>query len=121
MSELNNDILDPRPLLMAHFQFPDLVQHVYGDRDLGNYDENKLREMYEEMDDLAGEIRDVAEEKGYDVIIFMSDHGLPEGEVHNTNAFYSSNIELFDNSEPKITDFRVRIEKLLKEGQNGNY
>lgn len=114
-SELENDIVSPRSFLMCHFFKPDQYQHYYGDRELGTYDKNKLRKMYNEIDDLAGKIKEKAEENGYDLIIFMSDHGLPTEKEHNENAFYSCNKELFGkNSTPKITDFYHKIKELTK-------
>ena len=57
------------------------------------------------MDELAKKIKQKALQKGYERIIFMSDHGLPAEEGHNENAFYSSNKELFGEEKPHITDF----------------
>lgn len=68
--------------------------------------------MYKEIDELAEEIRERAEAKGYDKVIFMSDHGLPSQTAHNRNAFYSCNEKLYgENSKekPKITDFYDKI------------
>lgn len=103
-----------RPLLMCHFHKPDLHQHIYGDKD-GKYDEEKLLKLYKETDKLAADIKERALETGYEQIIFMSDHGLPEGNDHNENAFYSSNKELFPEKTPKITDFHDRILQLVDE------
>ena len=100
--ELENDILPTRNFLMVHFHRPDTYQHVYGDF---NLDEQKLKKMYHEMDELAKKIKQKALQKGYERIIFMSDHGLPAEEGHNENAFYSSNKELFGEEKPHITDF----------------
>lgn len=74
----------------------------------------KVKETYHEMDELAGEIIERAEENGFDTIIFMSDHGLPTVEEggHNENAFYSCNHELFGDKTPHITDFHDRILQL---------
>ncbi|MBY6294544.1 hypothetical protein GLU60_04100 [Nanohaloarchaea archaeon H01] len=107
--EIENDIVSPRPFLMCHFFRPDQHQHYYGDIDLGTYNKDKLRKMYLEIDELAGEIREKALEKGYDTIIFMSDHGLPDETDHNENAFYSCNRKLFGKRTPKITDFHDKI------------
>lgn len=93
--------------LMAHFHRPDFYHHIYGDRDVG-YDKNELRELYKETDELAGEIKEYFSED-YDLIIFMSDHGLPTEKEHNENAFYSCNRELFGSSIPKILDFHDKI------------
>jgi hypothetical protein len=104
-SELENEIIPPRDLLMVHFHRPDVHHHMYGDKNLGNYDEDRMRKLYKETDELAAEIKEKALEKGYDRIIFMSDHGLPVQKGHNRNAFYSSNVELFPDGTPHITDF----------------
>lgn len=107
--ELGSDILPARSLLMCHFHKPDLHQHMYGEKTIDRFDKPRLKEMYEEMDELAGEIKQKALEKGYERVIFMSDHGLPTETAHNLNAFYSCNIELFGEETPKITEFRERI------------
>lgn len=112
-SELDNEIIPARDFLMMHFHRSDTFHHLYGDKD-ANYEKDKLREMYNEMDELAGEIKEKARDKGYDYVIFMSDHGLPAKIGHNENAFYSSNKELFSNSVPKITDFHDRILELVE-------
>lgn len=88
-----------RDLLMCHFKYPDTIQDTSLDND--------FKEMYQEIDELAGEILDAASQ--YDTIIFLSDHGLPlEGE-HNKNAFFSSNQVLFNSGKPHITDFKSGI------------
>ncbi|PSG99717.1 MAG: hypothetical protein BRC28_03180 [Nanohaloarchaea archaeon SW_4_43_9] len=102
--ELESEIIPARDFLMCHFHRPDIHQHMYGDKDTGNFDRNKLKKLYEETDRLAGEIKEKAESKGYERIIFMSDHGLPQGNEHNKNAFHSTKEPLF-SSKPKITDF----------------
>ncbi|WP_414837774.1 alkaline phosphatase family protein [Candidatus Nanosalina sp. VS9-1] len=112
-SELENEFIPARDFLMMHFHRSDTFHHLYGDKD-ANYDEEKLREMYNEMDELAGEIKEKALEKGYDYIIFMSDHGLPAKIGHNENAFYSSNKELFLDQTPKIMDFHDKVLELVE-------
>ncbi|MFB6143835.1 MAG: alkaline phosphatase family protein [Candidatus Nanohaloarchaea archaeon] len=107
--ELFDDMkrIGARPLLFAHFHSPDMMQHKYGDTTLDTYDEKEMRRKYMELDNLAGDIKEKAEEAGYDVIIFFSDHGrpYPSGE-HNQHAMYSSNFPLFDDVDnPHITDF----------------
>ncbi|WP_414837766.1 alkaline phosphatase family protein [Candidatus Nanosalina sp. VS9-1] len=104
-SELENEFVPARDLLMCHFHRPDMHHHMYGDKNLGNFDKAKLKELYKETDDLAGKIKKKALEKGYERIIFMSDHGLPLAKGHNKNAFYSSNKPLFPDKTPHITDF----------------
>lgn len=101
-----------RQLLMVHFFKPDHWQHVYGDPH-GNMDENKLRAMYREMDELAAKIVDAADQ--YEYVVFMSDHGLPTENGHNENAFYSCNRALFGEETPAITDFHGKILRLVGE------
>lgn len=108
-SELENDIIPARDFLMCHFHRSDTFQHLYGDDHIGAYDEEKLEGMYNEIDELAGKIKENALEKGYERIIFMSDHGLPDETEHNRKAFYSSNVEIFAGSKPHITDFYERF------------
>jgi predicted AlkP superfamily pyrophosphatase or phosphodiesterase len=111
-SELENEIVSPRDFLMIHLHRTDFHQHLYGDP-TGVMDRDKLRRLYQETDELAGEILEKAEGK-YDTVVFMSDHGLPAEKGHNEKAFYSSNRPLFDET-PKITDFHDRI---LEEASN---
>ncbi|MDY6769127.1 MAG: alkaline phosphatase family protein [Candidatus Nanohaloarchaea archaeon] len=92
-------------LLMAHFHYLDSINHLFGDV---MEDEERLEAAYRKIDEFAGEIIEEASGR-YDTIIFMSDHGLPEGPGHNENAFYSSNVELFPDKEPHITDFHDAI------------
>lgn len=90
--------------VMAHFFYPDVCQHLYPD------DEEEIKAMYHRMDELAGDIRQRADQ--FDTVIFMSDHGLPTKDAHNENAFYSCNHDLFDGT-PHITDFHDRILELV--------
>lgn len=112
--ELENDIISPRDFLMVHFHRPDIYHHMYGDTGSGklDFDEDKLRKIYNETDELAAEIREKALDKGYDYVVFMSDHGLPTVKTHNDQAFYSCNKELFGEKMPKITDFHDKILEL---------
>lgn len=97
-NELIGKIDEDYDLLMAHFQKPDIYQHLFVERD-----ERKIRKLYEEMDNFAKEVVKKSKDK-FDVILFMSDHGIEEGKEHNKNAFYSSNIEL-GLKFPHITEF----------------
>lgn len=101
-SELDSEVLPPRNLLMCHIHRPDIHQHLYGDKflskEVSTYNKPKLKQMYQEIDKLAGEIKKKALKKGYDRIIFMSDHGLPTETEHNEEAFYSCNTELFGHN-----------------------
>ncbi|MFB6200099.1 MAG: alkaline phosphatase family protein [Candidatus Nanohaloarchaea archaeon] len=111
--ELESDIVSPRNFLMCHFHRTDLHHHMYGDPETG-LNREKLLKLYRETDELAGEIKEKALKNGYDLVIFMSDHGLPANESHNENAFYSSNKELFGKEVPKITDFYELLMKKSK-------
>lgn len=103
MQELESDITPIRDFLMCHFHRPDADQHMYPIKNEEN--KSKLMKSYRELDKLAGEIKEKALEKGYENILFMSDHGLPTDKAHNKNAFYSCNAEIFPEKEPHITDF----------------
>lgn len=81
---------DGYDFLMCHLHKFDWVQHLYGEK-RANYDETKLENYYEQADELAGRIKDIAERNGFDTIIFVSDHGLPIDDGHNEQAFYSCN------------------------------
>lgn len=92
-------------LLMCHFHYPDYIQHLYGTDFSWNID--KLRQMYNKMDELANKIRIEARQQGFENILFLSDHGTLRGSgeyEHNPNAFYSSNNEL-GLGKPSIIDF----------------
>lgn len=106
-TELFGSLEENHDLVMAHFHKPDYIHHWFWE--VGKMD--KVRETYYEMDELAGEILEKAEEKGFDTVIFMSDHGVPDVENggHNKNAFYSCNRELFGEKTPHITDFHDKI------------
>ena len=101
------EIFEPYDFMMVHFHSPDQIQHKYGDMSFNEtYNENKLKRRYDELDNFAGSIKQEAKDAGFDIIVFMSDHGrpFPNGH-HNKYAFYSSNKELFPEETPKITDF----------------
>lgn len=116
MSELKNDIVSPRDFLMVHFHRPDFDHHLYYDPALGQEDKEWIERTYHELDEFAAELKKAAIEAGYDKVIFMSDHGLPTLNAHNTNCFYSCNVELFGKSNPHITDFYDRIlEEVVEE------
>ena len=107
-------------LLMVHFHYPDYLQHFYGTKGL-NYDEERLKKMYEYIDKKAGKIRKWADLYNYDVM-FMSDHGLPENMEHNKQAFFSTQgfevQESWENSSEgyHITGFKEEIKRHLQEG-----
>jgi len=101
--ELFGEIGKDHQLLMAHFHKPDIMQHLYA-YDNEVHDEKRIKQVYEQIDELAAELKRQASEK-YDRILFMSDHGLPTETEHNENAFYSCNRELFADRIPHITDF----------------
>lgn len=109
--ELFDEMEKDHDLIMAHFHKPDHIHHWYWE--VGKMD--KVEETYHEMDEFAGEILEKAEENGFDTVIFMSDHGLPDVENggHNENAFYSCNNELFGDKTPHITEFHDKILELV--------
>jgi hypothetical protein len=111
--ELFDEMEKDHDLIMAHFHKPDHIHHWYWE--VGKMD--KVEETYREMDEFAGEILEKAEENGFDTIIFMSDHGLPDVENggHNENAFYSCNHELFGGRKPHITDFHNKILNIVSQ------
>lgn len=100
-----------RPFLMCHFHRPDLHHHMYGDPDL-QFDKKRLRKLYLELDEFCSNIYQKAQSAGYQNIIFMSDHGLPEGHSHNKNAFYSTNMDL--DGPKHITEFYDIIKEEFK-------
>jgi hypothetical protein len=77
--------------LMQHFHYSDWFQHLFFN---GNRDE----ELYQEMDELAGEILEAGDDDT--LVLFCSDHGL-EGGGHRDQAFYSVNADL--NQDVVIT------------------
>lgn len=88
-------------LLMYYIFKVDGYQHLFYD---SVRDEKVIRSLYLEMDQYAREVKERALEEGFEWILFMSDHGVPEGVQHNKNAFFSSNLKM-DVQQPKITDF----------------
>lgn len=101
----------PAPLLMAHFHYPDTIQDIFHKFGEEQEEDGRIPDTYERMDRLAETI--IEEADGYDTIIFMSDHGLPDQTEHNKRAFYSCNRELFPDRIPHITDFHDRILELI--------
>lgn len=94
---------EEQPLLVAHIHRPDFMHHFHGD------DLDAVREVYREMDDLAGEIRSRAD---HDTVLFLSDHGRPTPRAHTGDAFWSATEPLFEE-EPHITEFHDRILRLV--------
>lgn len=88
-------------LLMQHLHYPDWHQHMF-------LSEEKDRELYEEMDKLAGEILEKVDDDT--LVLFCSDHGL-EGGGHRDQAFYATNAEI--EGEVKITNLLSKcVEKI---------
>jgi len=114
--ELFDEMEKDRNLIMSHFHKPDHIHHWYWE--VGKMD--KVEETYHEMNEFAGEILEKAEENGFETVIFMSDHGLPDVENggHNENAFYSCNHELFGDETPHITDFHDKVLELAEGKKN---
>lgn len=88
-------------LVMQHFHYPDWMQHIYSKNE-------KDEEIYEEMDELAGEIMEKVDDKT--LVVFCSDHGLNDG-THRDEAFYAMNTDI---EEPiKVTELLSRaLEKV---------
>jgi len=79
-------------VMIQHLHYPDWMQHLY-------HQGEKDKQIYNEMDELAGKILEKAGEDT--LVVFCSDHGL-EGGGHRDEAFYAANTEL---EEPvKITN-----------------
>jgi hypothetical protein len=91
------------PFVMCHFQKIDSVQHLYYKY---SDDEDRIKQVYHEMDELAADIRDRAQKSGFDRIDFISEHGLPRDDSlkHEDTGFYSSNQSLGLDT-PSITEF----------------
>ncbi|MFB6158859.1 MAG: alkaline phosphatase family protein [Candidatus Nanohalobium sp.] len=104
---LNHDFWE---FIMLQVHEPDILHHLTVDKDLVSDDE--MIKMYSKLDDVANQVIDKFGEDY--VIIFMSDHGLPQGGSHNENAFYACNYQLFGSKEPKITDFHDKILEVIK-------
>lgn len=115
--ELFREMEKGHNLIMAHFHKPDHIHHWFWE--VSKMD--KVEETYREMDEFADEILEKAEENGFDTVIFMSDHGLPDVEKggHNENAFYSCNHELFGDKTPHITDFHDKVLELSGDDLSG--
>lgn len=109
--ELRDAIQQQPRLLMAHFHKPDAYQHFYAPD--GTVRSDKLRQVYDEIDRLAADILRLAEDR-YDTVLFMSDHGLPEGDQHNRNAFYASTTETGLDT-PHITDFHDLVLSIVED------
>jgi hypothetical protein len=88
--------LGKHDLLMGYFDLADAIGHL----SFGVY--TKMKEVYTELDNLAGKIKNTDE-----FILIISDHGMKAigryGD-HTMNGYYSANKALNLNL-PKITDF----------------
>lgn len=98
--ELNHKWWD---FIFLHLHQPDYSHHLKGEADVQDY---------HILDSWAG---DVLERFPDSTVVFLSDHGMPDGKEHNENAFYSANTELFGERTPALTDFREKFEELMKE------
>ncbi|MDY6789131.1 MAG: alkaline phosphatase family protein [Candidatus Nanohaloarchaea archaeon] len=96
-------------LVMVHLHKPDFYGHMFPTDSIE--DSMEIAEMYKEMDNLAGKVRDIAGEN--DLVVFLSDHGMEEG-AHSPYAFYSTNKDLGLKS-PEIVDFHPKILEFLGE------
>jgi hypothetical protein len=96
-------------VLACHFIRLDTIQHIHEESAWD--DPSILKPYYAMIDALAGEIRAEADE--YDYVLFMSDHGRPEGKEHNHNAFYSVN-EPLNLGQPSLVEFHDLVLELLE-------
>lgn len=92
------------PLVMLHLHQPDYSHHHLDEID---------KEDYQRLDEFAGKVLDRFGEDR--TILFMSDHGFPDDDAHNKNAFYSCNRAIFGDKTPQITDFHDKIIELVEE------
>lgn len=97
-------------LFMVHFHRPDFFQHMVDD---GTFEEEELEDLYREMDELAARVLNYFEED-FEYIIFMSDHGLPQGDSHNENAFYSCNKELFGDQQLRLQNSMIKFMSYMR-------
>ena len=96
------DALGKFDVIMAYFNLADSIGHLsFGI-------EEKMAEVYKELDQLAGKIKD-----SDDFVLIISDHGMKAigryGD-HNMNGFYSFN-QKFGLNVPKITSFHDLIRR----------
>ncbi len=97
------DNIGEHKLVMQHFHYPDWHQHLFFN------DEEKDRELYEKMDELAGEILERVDDDT--LVVFCSDHGIGEMGGHRDQAFYSTNADIGEDA--RITELLFRcLEKL---------
>ncbi|MFB6292602.1 MAG: alkaline phosphatase family protein, partial [Candidatus Nanohaloarchaea archaeon] len=97
------DNIGSHTLVMQHLHYPDWFQHLYPGND------EKDAELYQKMDELAGEILERVNDDT--LVVFCSDHGIDEAGGHRDQAFYSTNAEIGD--DVKITDLLFRcLEKV---------
>ena len=105
---------NPYKLLMCHLQTIDSAQHLYiGQTKPPNL--KKVYKYYKRMNLLARKIIKIAEKK-YDIILFLSEHGIPmepppKGRTYHVNrGFFSLNIP-FDKFFVNIREFYYYIQK----------
>jgi len=94
-------------IVMGYFDLADAIGHLsFGI-------EEKMKEVYEELDRMAQRVKEFAE-KNDALILIISDHGMKAvgryGD-HTKNGFYSFNKEM-NVATPKITDFFKLIKNL---------
>jgi predicted AlkP superfamily pyrophosphatase or phosphodiesterase len=103
-------------VIMGYFDLADAIGHLsFGDAD-------KMKKVYDELDDLAGEVKKLAENSG-ELILIVSDHGMTSvgrfGD-HTKKGFYSFNKKIDEittgqlEKEPNITDFFEFIKKMME-------
>ena len=89
---------------MEYFWFLDGIQHVY----FKNI--KKIAKYYVILDNFVGKLRKRVDNET--LILIVSDHGQKKG-MHTSYGFYSVNKKL-DLKNPKLIDFKIKIEELIK-------
>ena len=93
-------------LFMQYFFTLDGVQHAFYNNP------KKIAKFYLMFDQFVKKLRKKINNKT--LLLIISDHGQKRG-IHTPYGFYSTNIPL-GLEKPKLTDFRWKIEEILKHG-----
>lgn len=112
---LNKALDDDQNLLVVHFQFLDSMQHIYYQH---LNDEQTVRKAYERIDSYGEQLLTTALSKGWDNIVFMSEHGrvAPNSEqTHRRRAFYSVNRDIGIQDDCTIFELRQAIVSAINE------
>jgi hypothetical protein len=104
-------------LLMTQFQYLDSLQHLYLWR-TDPPDWESVHKAYDRIDKLAKTI--IEEFDQYDLILFISDNGIPAADserTHKDRPFYSVNRDI-NISSTRIIDFHQHIIEWLQSSPN---